>query len=154
MITLQHFYTIVVWCNGSTTGFGSVCRGSNPRTTTRIRAVLVTALILLESLHAFSQFLSALDFSRLTALKGRKRTATVTFQRWRLFSSVGTFFVEGHEANPCTGYIVTPLYHIRGTIVTHTRSDRDTYEERSLHIRGTIVPHMRNDRATYEERWQ
>jgi hypothetical protein len=23
---------IVVWCNGSTTGFGSVCRGSNPRT--------------------------------------------------------------------------------------------------------------------------
>src|SRR5574344_416533 len=25
---------IVVWCNGSTTGFGSVCRGSNPRTTT------------------------------------------------------------------------------------------------------------------------
>ena len=56
MITLQHFYTIVVWCNGSTTGFGSVCRGSNPRTTTRIRAVLVTALILLESLHAFYNF--------------------------------------------------------------------------------------------------
>ena len=26
---------IVVWCNGSTTGFGSVCRGSNPRTTTK-----------------------------------------------------------------------------------------------------------------------
>ena len=25
---------IVLWCNGSTTGFGSVCRGSNPRGTT------------------------------------------------------------------------------------------------------------------------
>ena len=25
---------IVSWCNGSTTGFGSVCRGSNPRETT------------------------------------------------------------------------------------------------------------------------
>ena len=24
---------IVVWCNGSTTGFGSVCPGSNPGTT-------------------------------------------------------------------------------------------------------------------------
>ena len=28
---------IVLWCNGSTTGFGSVCPGSNPgRTTTRV----------------------------------------------------------------------------------------------------------------------
>ena len=26
--------TIVSWCNGSTTGFGSVCRGSNPLETT------------------------------------------------------------------------------------------------------------------------
>ena len=25
---------IVSWCNGSTTGFGSVCRGSNPLETT------------------------------------------------------------------------------------------------------------------------
>lgn len=24
----------VLWCNGSTTDFGSVCRGSNPRRTT------------------------------------------------------------------------------------------------------------------------
>ena len=26
----------VLWCNGSTTGFGSVCRGSNPLGTTII----------------------------------------------------------------------------------------------------------------------
>ena len=27
------YKAIVVWCNGSTTGFGSVCPGSNPGTT-------------------------------------------------------------------------------------------------------------------------
>ena len=28
---------IVSWCNGSTTGFGSVCSGSNPLRTTYLR---------------------------------------------------------------------------------------------------------------------
>ena len=36
---------IVVWCNGSTTGFGSVCRGSNPRTTTIKAARFLAAFI-------------------------------------------------------------------------------------------------------------
>lgn len=36
---------IVVWCNGSTTGFGSVCRGSNPRTTTIKAARSLAAFI-------------------------------------------------------------------------------------------------------------
>ena len=29
--------TIVLWCNGSTTGFGSVCGGSNPPRTTFVK---------------------------------------------------------------------------------------------------------------------
>ncbi len=32
--------TIVLWCNGSTTGFGSVCGGSNPPRTTFYRDLL------------------------------------------------------------------------------------------------------------------
>ena len=31
---------IVSWCNGSTTVFGSVCRGSNPRETTHRRSFI------------------------------------------------------------------------------------------------------------------
>ena len=34
----QAFRQIVLWCNGSTTGFGSVCPGSNPGKTTKIKA--------------------------------------------------------------------------------------------------------------------
>ena len=33
--TLLKSNRIVSWCNGSTTVFGSVCRGSNPRETTQ-----------------------------------------------------------------------------------------------------------------------
>ena len=33
MQALSGHKAIVVWCNGSTTGFGSVCPGSNPGTT-------------------------------------------------------------------------------------------------------------------------
>ena len=32
----------VVWCNGSTTGFGPVSRGSNPCTTTQLESNLLT----------------------------------------------------------------------------------------------------------------
>ena len=31
----NHKTAIVLWCNGSTTGFGSVCGGSNPPRTTQ-----------------------------------------------------------------------------------------------------------------------
>ena len=31
----NHKTVIVLWCNGSTTGFGSVCGGSNPPRTTQ-----------------------------------------------------------------------------------------------------------------------
>ena len=33
----NHKTAIVLWCNGSTTGFGSVCGGSNPPRTTQKR---------------------------------------------------------------------------------------------------------------------
>lgn len=36
---------IVSWCNGSTTVFGSVCRGSNPRETTLRRKLLIIGSI-------------------------------------------------------------------------------------------------------------
>ena len=32
---------IVLWCNGSTTGFGSVCLGSNPGRTTQKKSALL-----------------------------------------------------------------------------------------------------------------
>ena len=34
-VFLRIKHTIVSWCNGSTTGFGSVCLGSNPGETTQ-----------------------------------------------------------------------------------------------------------------------
>ena len=46
---------IVLWCNGSTTGFGSVCQGSNPcKTTTTTGAVSAdTAPVVVVVLQGF-----------------------------------------------------------------------------------------------------
>ena len=40
---------LVSWCNGSTTGFGSVCQGSNPCETTTVEGVLTPSFLLMTS---------------------------------------------------------------------------------------------------------
>lgn len=41
-ISLSSAFGIVSWCNGSTTGFGSVCQGSNPCETTKKEELYIT----------------------------------------------------------------------------------------------------------------
>ena len=40
---------LVSWCNGSTTGFGSVCQGSNPCETTTVEGVSAPSFLLMTS---------------------------------------------------------------------------------------------------------
>lgn len=44
-ILTTHLLHIVLWCNGSTTDFGSVCLGSNPDRTTNSLELVVDVMI-------------------------------------------------------------------------------------------------------------